>query len=803
MRLLSNLRVIEIGEMVAAPYAAKLLGDLGASVIKIETPGGDRARRYGPFPAGAENDREQSGLFLGLNTNKRTIVLDLDRDGDRASLHDLIQEADIVLHSLGATEAERVGLGVDLLDTSPALVVCAVTAFGHSGPHADWVGEEVNVVHGGGWGYLIPGDAPDTEAAPLTVFGHAAHCQAGMAAAFVSLGAYFKARATGHGEFIDHSTMAHVASMLEAAFIAWSYMGRVASRSEGRLLNPWGIYECADGLIFLVTVEQDQWERLVEMMGRPEWALLDVFATLQDRAANRDLLNIYIEEWTRQHRVDELFHQGQSQRICFAPVFSMADLAEQSHLQAREFFTDVEHPVAGTVTHLAAPYRMTPNSWSLDTAAPLLDPAARPTFDRRATAATPVKEAKRGSRPLEGIRVVDFSWVWAGPFCTMHLAHLGAEVIKIESASRPGLGRRLPINPPELEPTLNTCGYFNQWDQGKKSVELDLTTPEAIETALQLVSTAHVVVDNYATGVMDRLGLSDQALRNANPDVIIASVTGFGHTGPLARYMGYGPTTAPLSGLTSMTGHAGGRPEEAGISFGDPAAGLTAAFAIMAALVGQTEGAPASRIDISLWEATAANAVELWMGHALGATPPKRMGNRNPSSAPHGVFRCAGDDAWVSIACTTNDQWARLSTLIGGEARQQRFADLAGRKANENELETLVSNFTSSRDAWQLTTALQEQGVAAYPSLSCPALEVNPQLVARGFWEHFDHPEVGIRTHSGVPWRTRNAPNGVMHRAPLLGEHTAEILDGLAAGSTSSQSAIKPAFEGVNPQASM
>ena len=776
MQLLNELRVVEVGEMVAAPYAAKLLADLGASVIKVESAAGDRSRRCGPFPPGAPDDPEQSGLFLGLNTNKQNIVLDLDNELDQQTLRGLIGDADILIHSLDSGRADQVGLGCPaLLETFPSLVVCAVTPYGLSGPHAQWRGEEINVVHGGGWGYLIPGDDPDPEAPPLTVFGHAANCQAGMAAAFAALGAYSKAKATGVGEFIDQSTMAHVASMLEASFIAWSYMGRVAGRSEGRLLNPWGIYECSDGLIFLVTVEQDQWERLVEMMGNPDWAMMDVFATFEGRAANRDLLTIYIEEWTRQHSVEDLFHRGQGQRICFAPVFTMADLARQDHLQQRGFFVEADHPVAGNIVHMAAPYQMTPASWKLDTAAPVLDATQTPTFAQRSTQPVTLDESARRARPLEGVRVIDFSWVWAGPFCTMHLAYLGAEVIKIESAQRPGLGRRLPVHPPGLEPTLNTCGYFNQWDQGKKSVELDLRNPDSIATVLELVAGAQVVVDNYATGVMERLGLGDDALRAANPDVIIASVTGFGHTGPLAEYMGYGPTTAPLSGMASMTGHVGGPPEEAGISFGDPAAGLTAAFAIMASLVGH-EAPPATRIDVSLWESTAANAVDLWMGHALGAAPPQRMGNRNPTAAPHGLFRCAGDDTWISIACTSDVQWARFGSLIGTDLLAERFAALSDRKTNEDELEALVSMFTATQDVWQLTEQLQAIGVAAYPSLSCPDLEVSPQLVARNFWERFEHPEVGTRTHSGVPWLNHNAPNGVIGRAPLLGEHTAEIL---------------------------
>jgi benzylsuccinate CoA-transferase BbsF subunit len=228
-----------------------------------------------------------------------------------------------------------------------------------------------------------------------------------------------------------------------------------------------------------------------------------------------------------------------------------------------------------------------------------------------------------------------------------------------------------------------------------------------------------------------------------------------------------------------MTGHLGGRPEEAGISFGDPAAGLTAAFSVMASLVGYKRGHDAARIDVSLWEATTANAVELWMGHALGATPFDRMGSRNPVAAPHGVFPCSGDDAWISIACTSDKEWQAFAEIIGDDATSDRFASFAGRKANESSLEAIIGEFTSHHAPWDLTEKLQAHGVPAYPSLSCPELETAIQHVEREFWERFDHPEVGERTHSGIPWRTRNAANGVMHRAPLIGEHTADILESL------------------------
>lgn len=780
---LHGVRVLEVAEMVGGPYATKLLADLGAEVIKIEPVTGDRSRHIGPFPIDATGDIEQSGMFLGLNTNKRSSVIDLDSATGRTQLGWLVAQADIVVHDLVAARAAEVGLdGDELLAQHPHLVVAAITPYGHTGPRANWVGDELTVVHGGGWGYQIPGDAPDNSLAPLTVPGWFSYCQAAMATALAALAAHHKSRATGVGEFIDMSVMAQVSAALEAAMPAWTYKGEVASRSLGRTLTPWKIFPCSDGLIFLVTVEQDQWERLVEMMGSPEWATGGLFDTVEMRGLNQDVLNMFLSEWTINHTVDELWHQGQARRICFAPVFAFADLADQEHLIERGFFHQVSHQVAGELTHMGAPSKLTSfvtgeSAWSLRSGAPILGADSHAGFADRDFERPDPDTTAIARKPLEGVRVVDFSWVWAGPFATMHLAYLGADVIKVESSQRPSLGRRLPIHPPEVPQTLNTCGYFNQWDQGKRSVELDLTDPASLDQVLSLIAGADVVVDNYATGVMERLGLSDQVLRETNPDLVIASVTGYGKTGPLSHYMGYGPTTCPLSGVGATIGHPGGDPVEAGLSIGDPAAGLVTAFNIMAALFGRARGDGGMRIDTTLWEATAVNMVHGWMGHALGLPAETPNGSRSFAAAPHGVFRCHGQDEWVAIGCLDDLQWRSLARLLGGGcADDPRFATLDARKANEPELEALVGEWTSTKNKWAVARELQSAGVASYPSLSCPEVLADEQHEAREFWEHFDHPEVGVRPHSGVPWRTRNWPNGVTRRAPLIGEHNAEIL---------------------------
>ncbi|MDH3684096.1 MAG: CoA transferase [Acidimicrobiia bacterium] len=778
---LDDLRVLELGATPASARAAKLLADIGADVLVVEPPGGHALRHRGPWPA-AGPDPERSGSFLGLATNKGSVVLDSATPDDRARLSQLVADADLLITDLGLPALAVWGLDLDeLTKTIPHLVVCAITPFGLTGPKADWRAGELVVNHAAGWGWLCPGASPLEDEPPIKPPGHQAMLQAAVAGALTALAASEESRRTGRGELIDLSIQAYVVSQLENAFIGYAYTGDDPSRLGTRILNPWGIFECDDGLVFLVCVEQDQWERLVEFMGNPEWTQMGLFDDTEDRYENSDLLNVYVTEWTRTWKVQDLFHQAQAQRICVAPVNTMADLDDDPHLAARQFLVPIEHPGAGRVVHPGGEYHIEPPLRRAGPAPTLGDrgnsdaPALfrpRPRPDRPEPAADP-----RPKLPLTGVRVLDLSWAWAGPFCTLNLAHLGADVIKLESGTRPDLGRRLPVYVPGMEVTLDTCGYFNQWGQNKRSVDIDLRHHDGIATAKALIAKADVVIDNYATGVMDRLGLGLDVLRELRSDLVIASISGYGSSGPSAEYMGYGPTTAPLSGLASLNGYEDGPPAEVGISMGDPAAGIVAAFAIVAGLARRDRTGQGSVIDVSLWEATACSAVEGWMAHALAHEQPPRMGNHDPAMAPHACYRCAGDDTWLAIECPDDETWQTLAALVDPTlADDPRFATAADRKRCEAELDALLATWCEGRDQWVLTHQLQQAGVPAHPSQSPALLEVDPQLEHMGLFERLDHPAVGRRGHTGIPWRLRYRPDRVPRPAPLLGQHTTEVL---------------------------
>ena len=379
--------------------------------------------------------------------------------------------------------------------------------------------------------------------------------------------------------------------------------------------------------------------------------------------------------------------------------------------------------------------------------------------------------------PLAGIRVADFTWVWAGPFCTLQLAHLGAEVIRVETATRPCVTRLLPPYA-DFEPGPNRSGYFNQYNQGKKSVTLDLKRAEAIAAARRLCAASDIVVENFAAGVMDRMGLGYETLRRARPDVIMIALSGYGATGPDADKVSYGPAQVPLSGMSSVTGYRGFPPMHVGISYGDPTGGLHGAVAVLAALLHRARTGEGQYIDLSQWETSMAVLPEAITAWTMNGVQPARDGNRDPHMAPHGVFRAAGEDRWVALAVEDDAAWGRFAVLVGRPelGADPRFATLADRKRHEDELEDLVTAWTSRHAPEDATAALQAAGIAAFTAATNRDLAEDPHLNARGFFVELPHAEIGARKHVGVPWRMSASDVAVRAPAPCFGADTDAVL---------------------------
>jgi len=371
-QLLTGLKVVECGNLVSAPYLGKLFADLGAAVIKVEEPDGDLARKRGPFP-GDTPHAEKSGLFLYLNANKKGVTLNLRTPRGHALLQSLCAQADVVIHNYRPSEMTEMGLEFDKLHYSnPGLIMTTISYFGLTGPHKDYNAYEITGTNAGGWAFISPGASDYPELPPLKAFGHQADFQGGVHAAVATLGAYYHKLLTGEGQHVDVSIQECLAAILEMNFMHWTYAGKETSRLGRRSIYPWCMLDCKDGKVFVVNVEEDQWQRMVELMDNPEWATLDIFKDRVTRGQNYDALYPFLQEWAANWTVNDLYRAGQERRICFAPVNTMADLFASEHLKAREFFVQISHQVAGTLTYPGAPFKPSEGGYAIHRSAPLL-----------------------------------------------------------------------------------------------------------------------------------------------------------------------------------------------------------------------------------------------------------------------------------------------------------------------------------------------------------------------------------------------------------------------------------------------
>jgi len=291
-----------------------------------------------------------------------------------------------------------------------------------------------------------------------------------------------------------------------------------------------------------------------------------------------------------------------------------------------------------------------------------------------------------------------------------------------------------------------------------------------------------VVAENFAGGVAVKMGLGYEKLRELRSDLIMISMSGYGQNGPYRNYLGYGPPAAALSGFFHTMGYEGMGPAELGISYMDPNAGIFAAIAVMAALIHRKRTGQGQFIDQSQFETAVGLIGEGLLHHAMTGTDPKRTGNHDPIMAPHNTYKAQGDaDKWVSIAVGTEDEWRNLCAVMGKPklTDDPRFVTQAARKQNENELNRIITEWTSNRDRWETTRALQQAGVAAFPSMSNKDLTTDEHLRERGYFVQPGHPEIGRRMHAGIPWTFGRSPGKVASAAPVRGGDTDDVLTNL------------------------
>ncbi len=380
---------------------------------------------------------------------------------------------------------------------------------------------------------------------------------------------------------------------------------------------------------------------------------------------------------------------------------------------------------------------------------------------------------------LDGVRILDFSRIWAGPHCTKLLADMGAEVIKVESARNWDPHRMIvgSGNLPDGErgdDPWNRSGWFNTLHMSKYGITCEIRHPSGKAVLEELVSVSDVVVENFRAGLMARRGFDYETLRTLRPDIIVLSMPAFGNTGPWKDFIQYGIGQEQMGGIASMNGYLDeDGPVKSGVNFGDPISGAHAAGAVLSALYRRRRTGKGAFIDASQLESSISVVGEHIVGHQIDGEQPRNRGNRHEAMAPHGAYPCRGEDSWITIAVASDEEWANLCKVMGSPEVivDERFADVLSRLRNQDALDEFIGKWTQGYEVTQLTELLQKAGIAATPVMRGEDIFNDPHYQERGLLELVDHPSAGVYFLPGTAWKMSATPGAVRWPAPRLGEH--------------------------------
>jgi benzylsuccinate CoA-transferase BbsF subunit len=376
--------------------------------------------------------------------------------------------------------------------------------------------------------------------------------------------------------------------------------------------------------------------------------------------------------------------------------------------------------------------------------------------------------------PLAGIRIIDLTRIWAGPRATKLLADMGAEVIKIEHLDHADRAKPSCVTE-HSQRKMNRATPFEQKHRNKIGFSLNLSLDEGKSVFRELVSISDVVIENFSAGVMDRLGLGHNNLREIKPDIITVSMPGFGNSGPWKNYVAYGVTQEQITGLYELTGYKNGVPMKTGTNVGDPMNATHAAVATLSAVVQRLLDGQGEYVDFSQYESFSTLMFESIMNYAANGVMNERNGNESNYQSPHDTYRCKGTDAWVTVAISNQDEWENLCAAIGRTelAKEPEYSSQHSRRNHKQYLDDVITEFTQSKTKYDVMTLMQEHGVPCTAVLNTQDLLLDDHVKDRNFIETLEHPDG--ETHKyyfGSTWRENNSTTKtVRSAAPLLGEH--------------------------------
>jgi crotonobetainyl-CoA:carnitine CoA-transferase CaiB-like acyl-CoA transferase len=698
MSLLAGFRVVQIGDGLAAAVCGRLLADAGADVICIRP---DTSTHLAEFLDQGKTDVSDHSFAAREALSTANLVICEGRPGVlRAQQYD--------------------AAGLRRFNTAAALVY--ISPFGQTGPKANDPASDLTLFFASGIARLLTGQVDDLSEPPIRPVGEQSAFIGGLAGACAGMHAALGAEPSG---VIDVSIEEALATLAVTELARAGLSGK--SRPRKRVADGNGatvtILPARDGYAAISPREERQWASWLAVMGSPEWGNDPRFATKPERIANWDALHALMSAWSRRHDKRWIADMAQAAHVPSFPLREPAEQLASPQLEHRQFWRSIE--IGGrTIKAPGSP------------------------FGLRVMKTGSERPRLSGPMPLSGIRVLDFSWVIAGPTATRYLAVMGAEVIKIEAPGRGDPGRAS-----ELHSVLG---------QAKKSIVLDLKKPEAVAIARSLAAKSDVLIENFATGVMERLGLDAEELQALNPDLLYVSASGLGRTGPESHAVAYGTLLQCYAGFAGLNRHPD-IPPRVGLAWLDPMCGLMLAFIVAAGLWHRRRTGSVARIDFSMIEAMLWTMAEPLLMTQLDAAP-KPQANGSSRYFPHGVYRCAGEDDWISLVARNEEEWRRLCALIpalspmaglGFRERMER------RAAIDHALAEWLGPQTAASAAAQLSAA----GIPAAALANSVDLVRSDHLIERRFWDPH-----GAGVLPGLPWRASFGRSS--DAAPQLGADT-------------------------------
>lgn len=757
---LKKIRVVDLTSALGT-LAVRVLSEYGAEVTRVEPPGGDPLRECPPVTS-APGGTRQSLYWLHMMHGRKTREIDLASSGGRAAFEELLAGADLVVESRPPGALAQLGVDIDAaLRANPRLVWASITPFGLTGPRADWAATDLIGMASGGLLSLCG----DRDMPPLRVSVEQGYAQAGIQALPGILFALRHARLTGEGQRIDVSMQAAVANTLGNARLYYEIEGMETIRAGGgRAFGSAGsrlVYPCADGHVAFSrtpTGLQPLFEWMVEQGIDPGFDPAEIAALPQagrgmpPTEVTAKLESSILQLFAALPKMT-IYEEGQRRGIMTCPVSTPADLLENRQLDDRGFWTERLVPeLEAAVTVPGPPVRI---DWLPAVEAPA--PAA-PSDPRLS---------------LAGLRVADFSWVGVAPCATQQLALFGAEVIRVESTRKLDVFRG---SGPKRGDDPDASAYWATCNRDKQAITLDLRHPRGREVALRLIAESDVVVESFTPGFLESVGLSMEEIHDANPRVITMSCSMEGSTGPHARYRGFGLVLQATVGFTHFTAWPGRIPVGTGVAYTDWFATHLAAFAVLAAIEQRDRCGSAAHIDLSQLEACIWGLDAEVLRLTAGGEMRPAIGNDHESMSPHGVFRAAGDDAWIAIAVRDTGDWRALASLLGAPwMGDERLDSFDARKADSDRIAAAITAWTSTREKSEAAEVLQRAGIPAYGVSSMSDVHNDPQLRAREHFWPLEHAAIGLTDWDSPAYRLSKVP--VRHRraAPLLGQDNERV----------------------------